>query len=223
MLGSDSAGGWLVKLRAAAFCATLTVAAMMPSVPPDLGPVAVPDGLTPASLTLAEDGQTIRLEGDLDDGVADRLADLLAAHPGIRTLSLASEGGYVDVAEEIGAIVAARGLATYVPQLCMSACTLAFVRGRERLATREARLGFHAPYVPSSSGGERQVEAVEEWRSYAAAGVDPGFASEALAVPSSEIWFPEPERLAAARVVTAFVDGGGGLSGAAPTVVASAR
>lgn len=223
MIHAGATRGWRTRLRAATFWSVLGLGAVLPGLAPDPLPAAPSDGLVPASLTLAEDGRTVRLEGDLDEGVAERLAGLLAGHPGVRTLSLASEGGYVDAAEEIGAIVASRGLATYVSRLCVSACTLAFVRGRERLAARGARLGFHAPYVSDASGGERQVDASEELRSYAAAGIDPDFAAEALAVAPSELWFPGPERLAAARVVTVFVDDAGGLPGGSATVVASAR
>ncbi|MDE4913915.1 hypothetical protein PQI07_24905 [Methylobacterium sp. 092160098-2] len=99
----------------------------------------------PARLTVGPGGRDLRLAGDLTEGVAARVAALLAAHPQIARLHLTSDGGLVEEGAAIGALVAARGLATYVPDACASACTLIFVRGRTRYLATGGRLGFHAP------------------------------------------------------------------------------
>lgn len=155
---------------------------------------------------LGPGGRDVRLSGEIAEGAADRLGRLLDAHPAVERIHLTSEGGLVDEAEAIGARIAARGLTTYVPDYCVSACTLAFVRGRERLLVTGGRLGFHAPYDPGLFGQVFQADSEAERRSYVAAGVDDAFVSEALRVASDDLWIPEAERLVAARVVTGLVD-----------------
>lgn len=159
----------------------------------------------PARLTLGPDGRDLHLAGDLTEGVAARVARLLAAHPQIARLTLTSDGGLVEEGAAIGALVAARGLATYVPDACASACTLIFVRGRRRLIAPGGRLGFHAPYVIGAHGRLRAVDAAAERAAYRAAGLPRDFVARALAVPPAGIWIPDAARLRAAGVVTGIV------------------
>ena len=112
----------------------------------------------------------------------------------------------MEEATAIGDLIAARGLATYVPDYCVSACTLAFVRGTGRYLVTNGRLGFHAPYDPGLFGQVVQADASAERAAYVAAGVDPAFVAEALAVASDSLWIPEPARLIQARVATELVD-----------------
>lgn len=163
-------------------------------------------GSSGMSLVLASDASELRIEGEIVEGTGRRLRHLLRANPAVKLVTLTSEGGLVDEAEQIGALVAAHGLSTYVPEYCISACTLAFVRGQERLVATGGRLGFHAPWERDASGREIEVGSEDEKRSYLAAGIAPDFAAEALRVPASEIWFPEPSRLLDARVATGFVE-----------------
>lgn len=206
---------WIASLRAlstsrrlGAATAGLSLAALLAA-----GIVAVgtrrgerPEGdVVPAALTLSGDGTELRLDGDLMDGTARRIRRLLRAQAGVRVLSLRSEGGLVDEAEQIGDIVSAYGLATFAPDTCVSACTLVFVRGRERLAVPDVQLGFHAPYDAGISGEQVPVPSDEERQAYVAAGIAPDFVDRALSTPSAEIWFPERDHLLRARVVSAFV------------------
>lgn len=159
----------------------------------------------PAALALSPDGIELRLDGDLVDGTARRIRTMLRTHAGIRVLTLRSDGGLVDEAEQIGDIVSAYGLATFAPDTCVSACTLVYVRGRERLAAPDAQLGFHAPWVAGTRDREVQVSSAEERQAYVAAGIAPDFVDRALSTPSSDVWFPDREHLLRARVVGAFV------------------
>ncbi|MGF3026787.1 hypothetical protein ACQVP2_28715 [Methylobacterium aquaticum] len=163
-----------------------------------------PDG-PPARITLGPGGRDVRLWGDLNDGTAARLRVVLDAHPGVTRLHLTSDGGLVDEGAAIGEQVATRGIATYVPDYCVSACTLAFIRGRERLIVADSRLGFHAPYEPGMFGQMIPVDASDERGRYLAAGLDPAFVEQALATPSRDIWIPDPARLRAAGVITRVV------------------
>ena len=159
----------------------------------------------PARLTVGPGGRDLRLAGDLTAGVAARAAAILAAHPRIARIHLTSDGGLVEEGAAIGALVAARGLATYVPDACASACTLIFVRGRTRYLATGARLGFHAPYEIGARGRMRPVDSAPERAAYRAAGLPAAFVTRALAVPPAGIWIPTDGELRAAGIVTEVV------------------
>lgn len=160
----------------------------------------------PLVLTVGSNGRDLRFYGDFGDGAAERVRAILATHPRIARVHLTSDGGLVDEARAVAGLIAERGLATYVPDTCVSACTLAFVAGRERYVMLGAKLGFHAPFETDDAGREIQVDGAEEARDYVAAGVSTEFVDVALRTPSTEIWYPDAKRLLGAGVVTATVD-----------------
>ncbi|QGY00546.1 hypothetical protein MMSR116_00390 [Methylobacterium mesophilicum SR1.6/6] len=159
----------------------------------------------PARVTLGPDGRDLRLAGDLTEGVAARAAALLAAHPEVERIHLTSDGGLVAEGAAIGALVAARGLSTYVPDVCVSACTLIFVRGRARFLAAGGRLGFHAPYTVGAHGRIRRVDPAPERAAYRSAGLPRAFVARALSVPPAGIWIPDGAVLRAAGIVTEIV------------------
>lgn len=158
-----------------------------------------------AVLTLEPGGRDLRLDGDLTEGVATRVSTLLAAHPEIERVELASDGGLVEEATALAALVTARSLATYVRDDCASACTLVFVRGRRRYLAEGGRLGFHAPYEEDAARRTWAVDPTPERQAYLDAGIAPAFAARALATPADEIWIPTPAELIEAGVATDLV------------------
>ena len=168
--------------------------------------LVAPAESAPTRVAVGPNGRDVRLSGELTEGVADRLARLLDGHPDVERIHLTSEGGLVDEGAAIGALVARRGLVTYVPDYCVSACTLAFVRGRERLVLEGARLGFHAPYETGPFGLEVAADSAPERAAYIAAGVEPAFVDAALKVRPDDLMIPDAARLVAARVATGVVD-----------------
>ena len=171
-------------------------------------PAATPTAADPGSTILAvgPEGHDVRLAGELTEGVARRLAALLDRHPGVTRIHLTSEGGLADEGQALGDVIADHHLTTFVPDYCVSACTLALVRGRERLMLPEARIGFHAPYRLGPAGTMEREDASEERAAYLAAGVSADFVAAALDVDPADIWLPTYDELVAARVVTAAVD-----------------
>ncbi|WP_284317354.1 hypothetical protein, partial [Methylobacterium gnaphalii] len=157
-------------------------------------------------IVLGPGGRDVRLSGELTEGAGGRLERLLAENPRVVRIHLTSEGGLVDEGEAIGAAIARHRLDTYVPDYCVSACTLAFVRGGERYIMTASRLGFHAPYEAGLFGQAFRTDGAPERAAYIAAGVTPDFAQAALAVASRDMWFPEADRLIAARVATRIVE-----------------
>ncbi|MGT2488326.1 hypothetical protein ACU4GA_25120 [Methylobacterium oryzae CBMB20] len=170
--------GWRRRTGTAACALALALGAAGPAAAghPPKGRGAAPAGSAaatvaegpdvPARLTVGPGGRDLRLAGDLAAGVAARVAALLAAHPQIIRIHLTSDGGLVEEGAAIGALVAARGLATYVPDACASACTLIFVRGRTRYLATGGRLGFHAPYEIGARGRMRPVDSAPERAAY---------------------------------------------------------
>ena len=67
------------------------------------------------------------------------------------TVSLASNGGEVDAAIELGRMLRKLRLFTVVPagEKCMSSCVFAFMGGDRRMV--EGRIGIHRPYFSSAS------------------------------------------------------------------------
>ncbi len=157
-------------------------------------------------IVLGPGGRDVRLYGELTEGAGARLERLLTENPGAERIHLTSEGGLVDEGAAIGAAIARHRLATYVPDFCVSACTLAFVRGRERFIMAATRLGFHAPYEAGLFGQVFRADGAPERAAYIAAGVSAEFADTALRVASQDMWFPEPDRLLKAGVATSLVD-----------------
>ena len=159
-----------------------------------------------ARVVLGPGGADVRVAGDLMDGVALQVANLLAAHPNVRRIHLTSGGGLVEEGLALGALIAEHQLDTYVPDECASACTLAFVRGRARYLGASGRLGFRAPYEAGLFGQAFAVDAAPERAAYREAGLAADFTAEALAVASDDIWMPDADRLIRAGAVTEVVE-----------------
>ncbi|ACA19002.1 conserved hypothetical protein [Methylobacterium sp. 4-46] len=189
-------------LGAALALATQVYPALSRGLAERFGP---PEDIPDTLLALGPGGRDVRLSGTLTAGAGARLAALLAANPRVERIHLTSDGGLVEEGLALGEAIAARGLATYVPDYCVSACTLAFLRGRERLLMAEARLGFHSPYETGIFGEILAIDSAPERRAYLRTGLSPDFVEAALRVAPKEVWTPTPERLRAAGAVTGIV------------------
>ena len=159
----------------------------------------------PSIVALGPRGDDVRLSGEIREGTAARLAALLDANPAVTRVALTSEGGLADEGDALRQVIAARGLTTYVPDFCVSACTLAFVGGRARLVMEGARLGFHAPFEEGLFGQTFAGDKAGARAAYAEAGLDGAFVEQALATAPADMWYPEADRLLAAHVATAIV------------------
>lgn len=89
--------------------------------------------------------------GDIAYEDIDALRSILERHEGrITTMRLTSDGGYIEAAYEMAAIITDYGLNTEVQGECASACAILFSSGAERVMNRGGRIGLH----PSSWGVE---------------------------------------------------------------------
>jgi len=153
-------------------------------------------------MTLLDGGRELSLIGGIKYGLAHDIETLLNAAPQVTVLQLSSPGGRIAEAQKIFDLVRARGLTTYVSGECSSACTLVFAAGRDRIIAAEGRLGFHGSYFPGMTDADLAL-ANEEWAAlYRAAGVDSLFIRRAMSVAPENIWYPTPNELLMAKVVT---------------------
>lgn len=96
------------------------------------------------------------------------------------------------------------GLATVVSTHCESAATFLLISGKERIITRDARIGFHRPAGIGSSGTE--YENVQQFMEEA--GIAKDFIDRAFSTGPDEMWYPTYEEMLQAGVVTGeLIDG----------------
>jgi len=152
------------------------------------------------SIRLMRDGREVEIIGGFKFGLARSAERLFASAPDLRLVHLNSGGGRLGEAIELARLIRAQGLSTYTSASCASACTIAFMAGRERLLRAGAKLGFHR----ASFGGSDYGEAMG--RLLAESGVTSTFVKAAMTHPATAIWYPSDRELLAGKVITATVD-----------------
>lgn len=157
----------------------------------------------PHQMRLLAGGTEIEFVGGIAGTAAVELAQLLEANPRVAALQLTSQGGDTLTAMGMEQLVRQRGLTTYVPRFCASACTFVFLGGRQRYVGPGARLGFHAAVGldDSPSTTRRLADAARSWM--AGRGVAAWFIDRAVTTPSGTLWYPTTDELLRAGVITA--------------------
>ncbi len=166
------------------------------------------DPTPPHTVRLVADGTAILLSGGIGTGTADEFRTLLAASPGVQRIDLVSKGGRVAEADDMAALIRARGLSTHTDGFCASACTIVYMAGRTRSIGPGGRLGFHRYSFPGLTEAQEIALNIKGERTLTEAGVRPGFVAKAFATPSSDVWVPDQPALLDARVVTLMIEGG---------------
>ena len=72
-----------------------------------------------------------------------KLEDVLDRNPKARMVFLQSGGGVAYSGARMGEIIRNRGLNTSAFGICASACLLAYLGGKERFKSKDAKIGFH--------------------------------------------------------------------------------
>jgi hypothetical protein len=145
------------------------------------------------------DGNLLRIRGEFTRGIGDSVRAAVDENPGLRVVVLDSPGGNIGEGLQIARAIKGHALSTAVKNSCSSACTFAFVAGRERILLPNTRLGFHAcrQIIWHSQCTEEVYEAY-----FIENGIERGFIQKGLAIPSKTIWYPTVDELIAANVVT---------------------
>jgi hypothetical protein len=157
---------------------------------------------------LLNGGTEIEIVGGIKYGLAEEFKKNLKASGQVRVVHLDSVGGRLGEGAALNAIIKENGLTTFVATKCMSACTVAFAGGKQRILKKGAVLGFHR----GAFGGEDQVDDRDggiQRRIFLDAGFSRSFIDKALSTPNKEMWTPTTSVLLAEGVITSVNDGEG--------------
>ncbi|WP_375258355.1 hypothetical protein [Citreimonas sp.] len=172
-----------------------------PAVQPARDPGDLPDRL----VLTPESGATWRLEGEIAEGDATRIADMLAeADPAIETLILQSPGGTVSEALSLGRAIRQAGIGTRMlsGEYCLSACPYLLAGGATRRIDPDASVGVHQHFygrnvlLPAFVAVEDIQASQAEVMDYLdEMGIDPMVMRHGLGTPPDEIYILVPEEL----------------------------
>jgi hypothetical protein len=157
-------------------------------------------------IRVMRNGTEAEITGGIKYGLVDDFKKILRASRQVRVVHLNSVGGRIGEGEKLYRLIRDEKLNTYVSAKCLSACTLAFSGGVERVLLHEAVLGFHR----GSFAGEDQQDSPElqgQRKIFTEAGYDAPFIARALATPSSNMWKPSEAELLKSGVITKVSDG----------------
>jgi hypothetical protein len=154
----------------------------------------------PHSIRVRPGGTEVEFSGAITLGSTQELRNVLDVNP-VRTIDLNSQGGRLGEAEAMRRLISERKLNTYVSRECLSACTLAFLGGRERWLGLEGRIAFHRGGVEGETP-EVAGRAADVFRKASVeAGANEAFIDMAVtAFP--QLWYPSTDELLKARVMT---------------------
>jgi hypothetical protein len=153
-------------------------------------------------IRLSDDSEAINITGGMNDGAADALAATLDRAPGVKTVIFDSPGGWRREGRLLAAVISQRGLSTHVDGRCSSACTLAFLAGKERTLGPQGRLGFHQVRSVGRSDLGRYLDIGRTRSMYESAGLPTDFVEKVVATPPEKMWYPTVAELRAAHVIT---------------------
>jgi hypothetical protein len=159
------------------------------------------------SIRVMRNGTEAEITGGFKYGLTDDFGKILKASRQIKVVHLDSLGGRVGEAIRLHALLRVQGVDTYVASGCYSACTIAFAAGRSRFLAKGATLGFHAPAFPGMSKDELDAASQDQRQIFIESGFKKNFVDKALSTPSSDIWTPSAEIMAAADVITGISHG----------------
>jgi hypothetical protein len=148
-------------------------------------------------LTLSEDQQHLIIRGDLNVGITTAVRATIEAHPQIKSVELQSRGGQIYEGRGLAKIFTEYEIETYVYEECSSACTTAFIGGKQRYIGTQGKLGFHQYWVETSQTSQfvnfynLRVEQQRDLDLFKARGIDQTFLDRVFDQPANRIWFPD--------------------------------
>jgi len=159
---------------------------------------------------LSVQDNTLLLDGKFSYGISKDFEQVLNENPQVKTIAFFSQGGKNHEAMKISSIIKKRGLNTYVPEYCVSACATAFIGGQKRLMSSKALLGFHRGKPTHNkkkfSEEEEKDNLYDTIKFYKENGIDKEFVKRFHRTPSEEMWYPRDEELLKQGIVTEIID-----------------
>ncbi|GAB3293846.1 hypothetical protein D3795_04170 [Pseudidiomarina andamanensis] len=159
------------------------------------------DAVGTFELRVLNAGKELELIGFIPFGTTASVREVVGRYPAVEVIHLNSKGGRVSEAVQLYEFIQKQQLDTYVASECSSACTLAFMGGKNRYLSKRGILGFHSASLPSSSIDNPAQLNDEFKRIYRQHGVSEQFIRQAVGVDGASMWYPGQLELIASRVV----------------------
>jgi hypothetical protein len=142
----------------------------------------------------------LEFRGGLRAGAAKALERSLNSNQQAHVLHINSPGGRLQEARAMTRLVQDRKLITYTSDQCLSAATLVFIAGQERVIGGRARLGFHRALLPGATRAQQLLTDKIVGELMRSAGISAEFIQKVLATPNESMWFPSADELRHAGV-----------------------
>jgi hypothetical protein len=156
----------------------------------------------PHQFHIIANGRTLEFSGGITFGVAQEFESFLNAAATVNAVRLDSIGGRILEAQKIADLIKSRNLTTFVVRECLSACTIVFLGGKERVVLPTARLGFHQPAFRGMTADDRTAAIAIETQRLQRFGLSREFAERANRAAPDDMWFPTIDELVKEQVVT---------------------
>jgi len=165
------------------------------------------DPLGSYQLHVIKNASELEVTGAIVFGITDSVRNVLKANPTIRILQINSRGGRTSEARKLRDLIDSIGLTTSTVSGCLSACTLVYAAGRNRLIAKDAHLGFHRYSFPGIRDIDLNAQYEMDKQDWLGRGFARTMVDRAFATPNSEIWTPSHEELLKWGVVTGYAPG----------------
>ncbi len=165
------------------------------------------DDIRDPKITLNADKSEIIIDGHIAFGLTKKLELELNSAPNVWLVRLNSDGGYALEGRRLHFFIKGRQLSTYTETGCFSACTDAFIAGRERILKTGSQLGFHQSWFTGMPYRWIKGEDEKTKRLFLEAGIKKDFVEKAFSISGDDMWFPSLQELIEAGVITHTYDG----------------
>lgn len=198
--------GWLARLTLGLGALQLAASLLLGFLP-SLGEYTLMargiDPIGQAALSLSADGRSLRLDGTIGMGDADRLLRLLDSEPAraLRRVELVSPGGRLREAERMATALKTRGHEVRAVGTCASACTVVFLAGQTRQLAPGARLGFHRASTGTYNPVFEELANQQLAATYRDLGLPQTMIDRTLRTSSRSMWFAPVEELRAHALI----------------------
>ena len=158
--------------------------------------------------------QTVQIKGTIGPGLDARLRHELSISARIKTVEIDSPGGLVDEALSLASTIQSLNLDTRAIGTCNSSCIIVFMSGRERIAPRSLKFGFHAVGEITRVTGAYNIETLADIGKKSDAylrsrGIPEKFLAQTKKAGKDALEFVSAIDLAESGAVTLLIDAGG--------------
>ncbi len=159
---------------------------------------------SPATYRLTIDDQILSIDGLLDQGITREVKKLLEENK-ITSFLFNSTGGNIYEARGLAKLIQDNEYLTHVNEACYSACTTAFIAGKQRTISKNAKLGFHQYKLDTNkllhNSVDTELEQNKDLEYFLQKNIDKDFLQKAFSTPSDKMWFPTQQELIKTGVI----------------------